>query len=583
MIKLLTPYFKKYKALVFWNILFVVAQTILQTFFLMTEMKNIIDNGVNASNLTVIYQSGLKMIFFTVLIGLCSVGASYYSARVVSGITCDVRKDCYLKVSELSPQDFSEFGGSTLLTRTMGDGYQIQLLLIQVLRNSLMIPLVLICMLILIFTINQSLFWILFIMFSLTIGLLIYFGLKSKDAFNKLQSGIDRLNTLASEKISGVRAIRAFNNESFEKDKTSEANEYAYNMSIEANRKINFLAPLALVLMNWTLVLIYLVGSYEVRIQMASISDLLLIFQYMGFIIGSLSLVPVLVNLLPRVAVSCERINELLNFPVRKYTGHEDIQNEEPIKKGGIEFENVIFGYSGANNVIANASFVAKPGETTAIIGTTGSGKTTLLNLLLGLYKMNFGDIRIDDVSIRDMDEDYLRSRIAYATQRPLIFRDTAKNNITVYDESISDEIIDLASQNSAFDEVIEKMPEGLTTQMSFGGMNISGGQRQRLSLARTIAKEADIYLFDDTFSALDANTEKKVRKLINEQLKDKTIIMVAQKISTIRDADNIIVMDNGHIVGQGKHEELLKTCKEYQDIYNTQYYLEEGAANDSE
>lgn len=580
MFKLLTPYFKRYKGLVFWNVLFVVAQTVLQTFFLMTEMKTIIDKGVNMSDFSVIYTSGLKMIFFTVLIGLCSIGASYYSARVVAGITCDVRKDCYNKVAELSPQDFSAFGGSTLLTRTMGDGYQIQLLLIQILRNSLMIPLVLICMLILIFTINRSLFWILFFMFLLTIGLLVFFGLRSTKSFNRLQSSIDRLNTLASEKISGVRAIRAFNNEEFEKAKTQQANEQAYNMSIEANRKINFLAPLAMVLMNWTLVLIYLIGSYEVRIQMASISDLLLIFQYMGYIIGSLALVPVLVNLLPKVAVSSARINELLNYDVKKYSRRESSEETVPEKKGAIEFEDVIFGYSGANNVIANASFKAEAGKTTAIIGTTGSGKTTLLNLLLGLYKMNFGDIKIDGVSIREMDEKDLRKRIAYATQRPLIFRDTARNNLTVYDDDIDEAIIELASRNAAFDEVIEKMPNGLETEMAYGGMNISGGQRQRLSLARTIAKDADIYLFDDTFSALDANTEKLVRGLIKDQLKDKTIIMVAQKISTIKDADNIIVMDNGKIVGQGKHEDLLKNNKEYQDIYATQFYLEEGTQN---
>ena len=267
-----------------------------------------------------------------------------------------------------------------------------------------------------------------------------------------------------------------------------------------------------------------------------------------------------------------DQANELLdyeqNVKIAKNT------RTEGITEGEIEFKHVIFGYSGATDVIADVSFTAKPGQTTAFIGTTGSGKTTIMNLILRLYEMNFGEIKIDGTSIRDYDSDYLRSRISYATQKPMVFQDTVKNNIMAYDENCSQERMMAACDASEFAEVLEKLPNGLETEMAQGGMNISGGQRQRLSLARTLAKDADIYIFDDTFSALDAKTEASARRKIKEMLKGKTVLMVAQKISTIVDADQIVVLDRGRIAGKGTHEELLKNCKEYQEIYQTQCYV---------
>ena len=553
------------------NVIFVALQIVLQTVFIMSEMKNILDNGVVSGNMTIIWQSGVRMLIFTIASGVCTVVSSYLSAKVTAGVTCDIRKACFDKVTGMSPQAYNKYGASTLSTRTMADVLQIQILIINILRTSLMVPMIIICMLILIFSINRLLFWVMFISFAVTVFLLAFLGAKSKPLFEVLQQKVDRISMLMKEKLSGVRAIRAFRNQDFEEKKLEDVNEQAYEAAIKANAKINFLAPLSLIIMNWAVVLIYFVGTTQLQQGMASISDLLLIFQYLGYFISSLAVVPVLVNLLPKVSVSCRRINELLDDREEEVSKENKVKSG--IKEGRVEFSNVIFGYSGAVNVIADISFTAEAGKTTAFIGTTGSGKTTIMNLLMGLYKMNFGDIKIDGVSIRDYDTDYLRSRISYGTQKAMVFQDTVYNNIAAYNESCSRERVMEACRAARFDEVLEKLPDGLDSMMAQGGMNISGGQRQRLSLARTVAKDAAVYVFDDTFSALDAKTEAAVRKNIKEMLRGKTVIMVAQKISTIADADNIIVLDKGRIAGQGTHEYLLRTCEEYKEIYETQCY----------
>ena len=281
--------------------------------------------------------------------------------------------------------------------------------------------------------------------------------------------------------------------------------------------------------------------------------------------------IPFLISVLPKGAVSARRINELLDFKPTEYESTENKSREHT--RGKVEFRNVVFGYSGALDVIADISFTAEPGTTTAFIGTTGSGKTTIMNLMQGLYLPTFGDILIDGISIRDADEQWLRSCFSYGTQRPMIFQDTVRNNIS---KTASEERIRQACDASCFSEILADKAQGLDFPLAQGGMNLSGGQRQRLSLARTVAREAPIYIFDDTFSALDAQTEKKAREAIGEMIKGKTVMMVAQKISTVRDAERIIVLEKGRIAGQGRHEELLKTCPVYREIYQTQCYLDE-------
>ncbi len=576
MVKFYWRYLKEKKSYLFLNIFFVVLQITIQTAFVMKEMKKIIENGVGRQDMDYIYQSGLRMIIFTLLAGLCTVGASYFSAKVVAYVTCRIREDCFKKVLVLSPQEMSVFGESTLQMRTITDATQIQILLINMMRTSLMVPVIITCMLILIFRINRVIFLILFIMFSLTVFILVYMGIHSKPLFEILQKKTDRFNMLMKEKITGVRPIRAFVNEEYEEERTLEADSEIYKTAVKANDRISFLSPVSLIMMNWAVVLIYLASSSQLRAKMASVSDLLLVFQYLGYFITSLNVIHVMMNLIPKVSVGCARIDELLKFKAVAETDQREKIKDFHIDAGEIVFEDVIFGYAGAVDVIANVSFTAQAGKTTAFIGTTGSGKSTVMNLIMGFYIPTFGDIKVDGVSLRQLDLYDYRKNISYATQKVSVYQDTAENNIRMFDENISEERLDMAVKAACFDEVIEKMPEGMNTVMAQGGTNISGGQRQRLSLARTVARDAAIYIFDDTFSALDASTEKKARESITKMLKGKTVLMVAQKIATIMDADQIIVLDKGKIAGIGKHEELLATCPEYREIYETQCYLKE-------
>ena len=542
-----------------------------QLCLLLPESKRIIDKGVNLQNTDVIWQSGIMMVIFTLIIGICNLLNAYFSSKATAGFTCSVRKACFTKANSLSPQDFAKFGESTLLNRTMADVVNITVVTINALRLWTAIPVLIVTELFIIALNNVYIFMVLAFFFILTVTFLIVFMAKSRKNFEYLQQKLDKINLNMRERIVGIRHIRAFGNEELVYEKSAKGNEDVYNEAISANSKINFLSPVAMVVMNWVVVLIYILGTQQIKEGMASISQLLLIFQYISSFILSLMTIPFLINVLPKGMVSARRINELLNFIPTKYE-----TTTEPLKKdktlGKVEFRNVVFGYSGALDVIADISFTAQAGKTTAFIGTTGSGKTTVMNLMQGLYLPTFGDILIDDISIRNADENWLRSCFSYGTQRPMIFQDTVKNNIS---RTVSDERIKQACDVSCFSEILAQKNEGLEFQLAQGGMNLSGGQRQRLSLARTVAREAPIYIFDDTFSALDAQTEKKSRKAINDMLKGKTIIMVAQKIDTIRDADNIIVLEKGRIAGQGKHEDLLKTCKVYREIYQTQCYLD--------
>ena len=543
----------------------------IQICLLMPESKRIIDKGVNVHDTGVIGHSGMMMIIFTAIIGVLTVLSAFFSSKATAGFSCAVRKACFRKANSLSPQDFSRFGESTLLNRTIADVNNITVISINALRLWMAIPILIIIELFIIAFNNVIIFMVLAFFFVLTVTFLMVFTFRSRPNFEKLQKKLDKINLNMRERIVGVRHIRAFGNEGFVNHKSEKLHEEAYSEAIDANRRINFLSPVGMVVMNWVVVLIYLIGTAQVKEGMASISQLLLIFQYVSYFIVSLMSIPFLISVLPKGAVSARRINELLDFKPTEYESTENKSREHT--RGKVEFCNVVFGYSGALDVIADISFTAEPGTTTAFIGTTGSGKTTIMNLMQGLYLPTFGDILIDGISIRDADEQWLRSCFSYGTQRPMIFQDTVRNNIS---KTASEERIRQACDASCFSEILADKAQGLDFPLAQGGMNLSGGQRQRLSLARTVAREAPIYIFDDTFSALDAQTEKKAREAIGEMIKGKTVMMVAQKISTVRDAERIIVLEKGRIAGQGRHEELLKTCPVYREIYQTQCYLDE-------
>ncbi len=562
MIRLLRRFLKKDAHLVAANVFFVAAQIAIQTFLVMQEMKNIIDRGVELRDMDFIYRSGGRMLLFTLLTCLCTVIASWLSARITAHLACRMRAECYRKVVSMPTALFAQYGESTLMMRTIADATQIQTLTINLMRTSLMVPIIIVCMLVLIFRMNHVIFLILLGVFVLTAAVLIFLGARSTRLFDLAQRKIDRISLLMKENITGARTIRAFSREDLEAEKMEAASEEAYRAAVLANRRICFLTPLSMILMNWAVVFIYAAAGSQLRARLVSISDLLLVFQYLGYFISCLAVIPVLVDLLPRASVSARRINEILDLdtedsPPRAVSREGDAAGE-------IVLSHVTFGYHGAKNALTDVSFTARAGETTAIIGATGSGKTTLLALLMGFYAPDSGEIRMDGCP-----------GLSYAPQRAQVFQDTLRNNIIAYSESATEPQILRALYGSCFDEVLRRMPEGLDTVMAAGGANLSGGQRQRLSLARALCRQAGVYLLDDPCSALDARTAQTVLTRIREVLRGKTVIMVSQKISAIRGADRIIVLRDGRVEGEGTHGELLASCGEYRSIYETQHYLE--------
>ncbi|MCH3943335.1 MAG: ABC transporter ATP-binding protein [Atopobiaceae bacterium] len=573
MISLLRRYLRKYLWETVANVVFVIAQVLLQL-QVVSMTKVILNKGVKVGDVPVIVNTSVVMLLMTLAMGVSVVIASYMSSRVTACVTFDLQEDIFKKIVSLSQYDYSRFGGSTLMTRATSDVSNIQLFLLNFLRSCLLVPFVIVGLIIATAMISLGLCAILVVAFALTIAFMVLKSKQSIPPFNEYRSSLDRLNVLMREKIEGARSIRAFGRRQYETEKFDAVNRESVDVSLEADYRIYFLTPVALIIMNVAVVVIYYLGSIELQSQIVSISDLILFFQYVTYFISSLALIPFLVNTLPKVVVSVARIREVLDF---EETIVNDPKTAPARCDGEITFKNVIFGYDGAKDVIADISFHAKPGTTTAFIGATGSGKSTIMYLLDRMYDPTFGEIFVDGVDVRDMDLEALRSRISFASQKTLVLQDTVYNNIAMGDETITRDDAKACCDVTMFSEVLDHLDNGLDSEMAQGGMNVSGGQKQRLSLARAIARDAEIYVFDDTFSALDLKTEAMVRKSIKERLAGRTVIMVAQKISTIRDADNIIVLEKGRIAAQGTHGELLATCPVYQEIYESQDYGQEG------
>jgi ATP-binding cassette subfamily B protein len=379
--------------------------------------------------------------------------------------------------------------------------------------------------------------------------------------FQEMQKRVDRINLLMKEKLTGVRAIRAFNRQAYETEKFGKANQEGMDSAVKASYAVAAFSPLMQLMMNITMVVIYWLGSVEVQQKIVDISDLMVFIQYVLMFMSSLSLVSVLLMAYPKAEVSAARVKAVL---------------DAPLSISEVEFRDVDFGYAGAEKkVLSGISFIAEAGKTTAIVGATGSGKTTLINLLLRLYEVSYGQILVDGINIRELEQKNLRKNIGYAPQESVLFGGKISDNMRVGKKEATDaEIEDALSMAQAM-EFVEPRQGGVESVITQGGKDLSGGQRQRLSIARALVKKAAITLFDDCFSALDFKTDAMVRRNINTAFVNKTMIIVAQRISTVKDADKIIVLDNGLLVGQGRHEELAETCTVYQEILKSQSYAE--------
>jgi len=569
----------------------------LSELYLPTLMSDIVDIGVVRGDINYIIRIGGRMILFAVLAVLSSILGSYLAAKVATGFGRDLRTKVFSKVESFSLEEFDEKGTASLIIRTTNDITQIQRLVVTMLRMFLRAPLLFIGGIIMAVSKDAKLSLVLVVILPILSFLIFWVAKKSMFLFKSMQIKLDKLNLVLREYLTGIRVIRAFNREVYEKKKFHEANFDLTEIAIKVNKLMAILIPLMMLILNLTIVAIIWFGSIRIDRGGMQVGDLMAFIQYASQIMFSLIMLSMIFIMLPRAAVSVNRINEVLEvepkikdpltlkenkFKLEK--GYKSPESEGPTiqkieKRGYLEFDKVTFCYQGAEEpVLKNISFAANPGELTAIIGSTGSGKSTLVNLIPRFYDVTSGRILIDSVAIRELTQEELRAKIGLVPQKAVLFTGTIAENISFGNSNLSRDEIVRAAEIAQATEFISTMEQGYDSPIAQGGTNLSGGQKQRLAIARVLAKHPEIYIFDDSFSALDFKTEAKLRVAIKKEIKNATVLVIAQRVTTVMDADQIIVLDEGKIVGIGKHQELIKTCKVYREIVASQLSEEELA-----
>jgi len=569
----------------YWHLILItvtlVAIQALISLYLPDLMSDIVDKGITKGNVDYIWKVGRTMLFVSFLSVIAAVIASYTSSVVSMGLGRDLRNAVFQKVASFSLEEMNKFSTSSLITRTTNDVIQIQQATNMILRMVIMAPVMAIGGIIMAVNKDAKLTGILAISLPVMLGGLGLIAAIVAPLFKSMQRKIDKLNLVVRERVTGIRVIRAFNKEEHEKRRFSEANLDLTKTSLWINRVSSILFPYMLIVMNFTTIAIIWFGAKQIDAGNLQVGQMMAVMQYVLQIMFSFIMISVIFIFLPRATVSARRIKEVLSIeprvtdPANQSTTWYESLNDI---KGIVEFENVTFAYPNAKEpVINNVTFKAEPGKVTAIIGATGSGKSTILNLIPRFYDVTSGSVRIDGVDVREIPFDILRKNIGYATQKPFIFTGTIKENIRFGRNWITDEMVERAADIAQVLEFASKYQEGLDYHIDQAGLNLSGGQKQRISLARAIAGIPKIYLFDDTFSALDFKTDAKIRLRLFKESKESTVIVVAQRVSTILNADQIIVLKDGEIVGIGTHSELMKTCEVYKEIVYSQLSTEEA------
>lgn len=576
MIKVLN-YLKSYLGIV----IFAVALLFLQAMCdlaLPDYMADIVNTGVMSGNINFIIKTGATMILITLLGTAASVTVSYCSAIAAAGVAHDLRLDIFKKVEQFSNAEFDQFSTASLITRTTNDITQIQTVLVMMIRLVIYAPILGIGGVIKAISNSSSMSWIIGVAIIALVGLIVVLFSIVMPKFKLVQKLVDRLNLVSRENIEGMLVIRAFNTQSFEAKRFDKANSDLTSTSLFVNRVMGAMMPVMMLIMNLVTVTIVWVGANHVAAFQLDLGDMMAYMQYAMQIIMAFLMMSMMFIMFPRAAVSADRIAEVLNTKASILDPEKAVKFKEGFEPT-IEFRNVNFTYPGGqDNVLHNLSFVAKSGQTTAIIGSTGSGKSTLVNLVMRFYDVSSGEILVDGLDIRTLTRKDLRNKIGYVPQKSVLFSGSIKSNLAYADKQTTQENLEKAASVAQATEFIQAKEEGFESTISQGGTNVSGGQKQRLSIARALVKNAPIYIFDDSFSALDLKTDRNLRAALQRETGHSTILLVAQRISTIMDADQIIVLDNGYIVGLGTHEELLGTCEVYQQIARSQLSEEELA-----
>ncbi len=570
MFNLLKRYLKDYWAQMLIIVVFTVGQAYAQT-SLPEYLNKIMNQGVAKGDMPYIVRIGATMLVMTVTMGICMVIAGYFSAYVTAKFTTRIRADIFKKTQTFSDLDYQNFSKESLLSRATGDATQMQMVVINMLRSAMRVPFIAIFTFVRCVLMDAPLSLILGGSFVLSMLLVRRANMLSMPKFMELQRRGDRVGTLMNEKLTGARSIRAFSRQQYEIEKLTEANRQVLHQAVDANRIINLIDPLVQVIMNLVVVLILMIGSVQMRRGLISLSGLIVYIQYSIQLAAGFSMVMTILNALPSCEVSAARIREVLDYSSKDTRPAEPRTAEAP--KGEIRFKDVHFGYSGARDLVLEKINLTIPaGKTTAIVGATGSGKSTLLKLIPQFYGTQFyGSILIDGMDTKEMNPHDLRKLISYAPQKAVVFSGTVESNLRMAKPDATPEDIQKACDMAMVTEYLEAKHAGPEFELTQGGGNLSGGQRQRISIARAFIKDAPVYLLDDTFSALDFKTDAAVRAAMYRELAGRTIVVVAQRISTIMSADQIVVLDKGRIIATGTHRELLAGCGVYREIYETQ------------
>ncbi len=545
--------------------------------------------GVDVSSLQTSYimHTGSLMLMLSLLSGVCMVAVGYLSARAAAGMARDLRRNVFTRVESFSNTEFDRFSTASLITRSTNDITQIQMVVVMMLRMVIYAPIMGIGGVILAIGKSASMWWIIALAVVVLVGMVVTIFSISLPRFKIIQSLIDRLNLVTREALSGMMVIRAFNMQGFEEDRFDKANQDLTKTNLFVNRVMVIMMPGMMLIMNGLTLLILWVGAHQVAQSALRVGDMMAFLQYAIQIVFSFLMLSIMFIMLPRASVSADRIADVVETePVIR-----DPQNPRslgalrpvpgvPLKElGTVEFRNVSFRYPGAEeDALHNISLIARPGQTTAIIGATGAGKSTLVNLIPRFYDVTGGCICVDGTDIRQVTQHDLRERIGYVPQKSTLFSGTIESNLRYADEQAVPAALTEAAGIAQAMEFINAMPEGMAAEISQGGMNVSGGQKQRLSIARALVKKAPIYIFDDSFSALDFKTDAALRRAMKAKTASSILFIVTQRVSTIMNAEQILVLDEGRIVGAGTHGELMENCPTYREIALSQLSMEELA-----
>lgn len=568
MIKLLR-FLKPYQSLLILIIILAIGQSA-ANLYLPDLMSDIVNKGIAAFDTNYIWRTGGIMALVAIGGTVCALVGIYFSSRVATGMCTKLRSVIFSRVQLFSLHEFDTLSTASLITRTTNDTSQIQQVMVMILGMLITAPITLVVGIILALNQDVGLSWILVAIMPVLIAVILFLLVKAVPLFTVMQVKLDKLNLILDENLTGVRVVRAFDRIKHEERRFDTANLDVTDLSIKVNRLVAVMMPVMMLLINVSSIAIIWFGSLRVAGGHLQIGAMFAFLQYAFQILFSLLMVAMLFIMIPRAEASAKRINEILEMPP-EIIDPVKVKNTAKVR-GRVEFEHVTFGYHGAEKpALSDISFLALPGKVTAIIGGTGAGKSTLVNLIPRFYDVDGGRVLVDGVDVREMSQAYLRGKIGFVPQKAVLFAGTVSENLRYGKENATEKEIRHAADIAQAAEFVTKMPEGFNSRIAQGGTNVSGGQMQRLSIARALVKKPEIYIFDDTFSALDFKTDARLRAALKEETRDVTVIIVAQRVGTVIDADQILVLDDGRIAGIGTHWDLMQTCAIYKDIVSSQ------------